>query len=229
MSQGGREDNPFEDEEIAKEWINSVENERGMIRERELYPMLHKWIDGVPQGTIVDIGAGQGSCSELVCRKSYLGIEPSSHLVERARQKYNKEGRQFLIGNAYNLPLPDSSVEAAFSINVWFHLADLDTASKELSRILKPKGQFLVCTANPKAYDVWLGMFEDPYTDEKKIDGKVHLPVNPLSRNLFFKHSEVDMVGAFARHGLLVQETVANGLLPENTKPLFVTYIGQKQ
>lgn len=230
MSQSGREDNPFEDERIAKEWINSVEHERGMIRERELYPMLRTWIENVPRGTIIDIGAGQGRCSELLHDegKFYIGVEPSAYLVERAREKYQREYRQFIIGNAYDLPVPDSSAEAAFSINVWFHLADLDTASKELSRILKSQGRFLVCTANPNAFDVWLGMFEDPYTDEQKIDGKVCLPVNPLSRNLLFKHRAEDMLVAFARHGLLVEETVVNGLLPEHAKPLFVSYIGKK-
>lgn len=230
MGHSGREENPFEDAGVAQEWINSVENERGMVRERELYPMLRRWAENLTPGTIVDIGAGQGGCSEYICNPGmlYVGIEPSVHLVTRAREKYHTGNRRFVVGNAYDLPLPDSTAEAAFSINVWFHLADLETASCELSRILKPKGQFLVCTANPHAYDVWLNMFENPNTDEKKIDGKVHTPVNPLSRNLFFKHRAKDILGAFARCGLCVQESLVNGQLPQHTKPLFVTYIGQK-
>ena len=54
------EDNPFEDEKIAKEWIHSVENERGMIREKELLPMLRKWVVNIKPKVVVDIGMGQG-------------------------------------------------------------------------------------------------------------------------------------------------------------------------
>lgn len=60
------EENPFEDEVIAKQWINSVEGEKGMTRDNESYPNLKKWHDNTTRGTVIDIGSGQGVCSEKI-------------------------------------------------------------------------------------------------------------------------------------------------------------------
>jgi len=223
-----REDNPFEDEAISKEWISSVENERGMIREKELYPMIVKWIEKIKPKRIIDIGAGQGGCANIVQLEGveYVGVEPSKYLVARAEEINKKENRHFIIGTAYNLPIPDKSFDAAFSVNVWFHLQDLNTASKELARVLLPNGKFFICTANPDAYGVWQQMFDsDAKVDEKIIDGKVNIPVNPLSRNLFFKHSMEETLDAFTNNGLIVDKTETSGVLNEQ-KPLFINFFG---
>jgi len=226
-----REDNPFEDEKVAKEWVSSVENERGMIRDNELYPMLVSWVEEMRPQIVLDIGAGQGGCANVVQRSDarYIGVEPSKYLVERAKEINSKEGREFIIGNAYELPIPTESVDAALSVNVWFHLADLHTASRELSRVLTHGGKFLVCTANPDAYDVWLGMFDsNAKVDDKVIDGKVNTPITPLSRNLFFKHSMDEMMETFTENRLKIDKTITNGAI-QNQEPLFVSFFGHKE
>ncbi len=227
------EDNPFEDEIVAKEWINSIENEKGMIRERELLPLLKKWSEDVQPETIVDIGMGQGGCVDSVQLKNttrYIGIEPSKILVDRAIEKFSGVNREFVEGNAYHLPVADNVAGAAFSVNVWFHLKDLDTASKELSRVLKPGGKFLICTANPGAYKEWASRFDkDAKVDEKVIDGMVYVPINPLSRNLFFKHTMEEMLDAFTRNNLIVDRTELNGIFDRSTIPLFINFFGHKK
>ncbi len=229
------EDNPFEDEKVAKEWINSIENEKGMIRERELFPMLSKWAEENDFGTIVDIGMGQGGCADSVqVRKNikYIGIEPSLPLVNRAIEKHSRENREFVVGSAYDLPLDDGVAGAAFAINVWFHLKNLQAASKELSRILKPGGKFLICTANPEAYDDWKSRFDaDAKEDEESIDGRIYVPVNPLSRNLFFKHPMNKIMDAFRDNGLTVDRSKTNGIFDSRNGPivpLFINFFGHK-
>jgi len=59
-----REENPFENEIISQEWIKSVEGEKGMARDNEVYPRLKKWVDQVSPRVLVEIGSGQGICSE---------------------------------------------------------------------------------------------------------------------------------------------------------------------
>ncbi|MDX9914128.1 MAG: hypothetical protein RBS77_06130, partial [Candidatus Moranbacteria bacterium] len=47
-----KEENPFEDEQVAKEWINSVENEKNMGRDKEIYPRLKNWIAQQNEGLV---------------------------------------------------------------------------------------------------------------------------------------------------------------------------------
>lgn len=144
--QGHSEENPFENRKVAEEWIASVEGEKGLLRDRELYPRLAQWAQQAQPRQIVEIGSGQGICSEHInaSESRYVGIEPSQLLVERAQKLYALPNRRFVRGNAYELPIADASTDAAFSVNVWFHLENINQASQELSRILKSGGKFLI-------------------------------------------------------------------------------------
>ncbi|HEU0081161.1 MAG TPA: class I SAM-dependent methyltransferase [Candidatus Paceibacterota bacterium] len=226
------EDNPFEDATVAKEWINSIENERGMIREKELLPLIKKWAEEVRPKVLIDIGMGQGGCADYVQLEgtSYIGVEPSLPLVERAKEKHQKKDREFIVGNAYELPVANGIADAALSINVWFHLRDLDTGSKELSRVLKSGGKFLICTASPDAYEEWDARYDaDAKRDGKVIDGRVYVPINPLSRNIFFKHSIEEIMSAFTKNGLVVDKTELNGIFDRSKIPLFINFFGHKK
>ncbi len=225
------EDNPFEDEKIAQEWITSIEGEHGMIRDKELYPFLREWSEDLG-GVLVDIGAGQGICADYVQKEriEYIGVDPSRVLIERAHEKYSKDKRKFIVGNAYDLPLEPESADIVLSVNTWFHLENLEKASRELFRILKPGGIFLISTANPGSYNYWEGMFDrDVKVSEKRIDGKVNIPVQSLSRNLIFKHTLEEIVLALKNNGLTVQNTIGFGN-KEKFKPsgLFVNIMGSK-
>ncbi len=226
-----REDNPFEDEKIAQEWIASIEGERGKIRENELYPMLRKWSAPL-RGTLLDIGVGQGICADYVQHPNitYIGIDPSKTLIDRANQKYPADNRTFVIGNAYDLPVENDSIDIVLSINVWFHLADLKTAAKEVSRVLKAEGIFLISTANPASYHCWEAMFDsDARVTEASIDGKINIPVQSLSRNLLLKHSLDDIVQSLEENGLSI-DRIENFGNPEKYHPhgLFINIFGRK-
>lgn len=224
--------NPFEDIEVAKQWINSVENEKGMIRDKEIYPKLKKWIESIYPKIVLDIGSGQGICADKVQIEgsNYIGIEPSSILVERAKELYSKEGRKFLVGDAYKLPVSNKLIDAAFSINVWFHLENLGLASKELCRVLKKEGKFLIITANPRVYNIWRSMYFEATEDEKKIDGKVNVPINPMSRNIFYKHAYDEIRNKLVEQNLIIDNIDEFGFVSSFTdKPIFICITGHKE
>lgn len=223
-----REDNPFEDEKISQEWINSVENEKGLIRDKEIYPTLQKWAKEINPKTIVEIGSGQGICSEKIQSSNsyYIGIEPSVFLTERAKELYNSNKREFLIGSAYSLPIENSAVDAVFSVNVWFHLEDLATASKEMARILKKSGNFLIITANPSLDSFWEKSFISYTKNGKIIDGKVKVPINPLSRNIIYQHSLKEISVALEQNGLTIEKIKTLGRLKEGD--IFINIQGKK-
>ncbi len=226
-----REPNPFEDPQIAEEWIRSVEGEKGLIRDKEIYPTLQKWAELVKKdGTIVEIGSGQGACSEHLgdFHGHYIGVEPSEVLTERGKSLYGSNNqRSFVMGNAYNLPVRDNSVDGAFSVNVWFHLADLAVASNELARILKVGGRFNIITANPDAYDVWKEFYEDYTVEGKLLSGKVRVPINPMTRNDFYMHAHEEIIDSLQINSLEIVSVQPLGTMSTHSdKQIFVSIQG---
>lgn len=225
------EENPFEIPQVAAEWINSVENEKGLIRDNEIYPFLKRWVSDLHPELLIEIGAGQGICSDKISADdftAYIGIEPSTYLVERAIALYSKPDRKFVTGNAYRLPIENEKADGVFSVNVWFHLADIELAGSELSRILKVGGRFLIITVNPKAYDIWESFYFDYKKEGKKIVGKVKTPINPLSSNTFFEHTFEEIERSLKSNSLRVLETHELGVVEGVQQKLFIAIIGEK-
>lgn len=190
-----REENTFEDPKLAEEWIEVIEAEKGGSRDLEIYPMLKKWTHDLAPKVLIEIGSGQGVCSSKVeIKEKYIGIEPSISLLSRAKEIYKESNKEFLIGNAYEIPLKNNSVDAVFSVGVWFHIKDLDKAHKEIYRILKTNAEFLIITANPNANHIWESWFENPQKDGKRIEGKIKMQDKFLSKNILFLHTEQEII-----------------------------------
>lgn len=225
------EENPFEDPTGAIEWTQAVEGERGEIRDRETYPRLSRWVESTGARTIAEIGSGQGICAEQAVPDSmrYVGIEPSLPLVKRAQEAYAKENREFVVGNAYDLPLADASVDAAFSVNVWFHLENLERASRELARILRPSGKFLISTPNPDEYQMWESFYQNVTREGKKLTGAARVPGHILSKSIFYQHSMEEIENALEQAHLRVEKKEKFGYSRGYSEhPLFIDILGAK-
>lgn len=200
------EENAFEDEAIAQEWIKAIEAEKNGSRDLEIYPMLKKWSHDLAPKVILEIGSGQGVCSSVVdIIDKYIGIEPSHFLVNRAKELYKESNKEFLISNSYQIPLSDSSVDAAFSVGVWFHIENLDEAHKELYRVIKQQGEIMIVTSNPDMHSLWEKWFDNPTKDGKKIIGKVFVPSGVMSKNIFYMHSESEIVNSLEKNGFNIE------------------------
>jgi len=223
------EENPFEKEEVAKEWIGSVEGEEGMFRDKVIYPLLRKWIENNHPENVLEVGSGQGVCSDKLGLETgrYIGVEPSQALVQRSKELYgDKTNRDFLVGNAYDLPVKEGSIDCVFSVNVLFHLGDLVKASSELFRVLRGGGKFLIVTANPNSYDAWKSFYDNPSEGDGYFEGKVNTPVVPLSKNIFYTHTLENIEKSIERAGLKTQniKELADG----DEKVLFISIGGEK-
>lgn len=228
------EENPFENELVAKEWITSVENTEVISKGRThfIYPLLKERTTENSPEVVVEIGAGQGICSDKLGEnyQKYIGIEPSSFLLNRAIEKYGDEKREFISGNAYKLPLEDNCADFVFSIMVWFHLQDLDTASKELARVLKSGMPFLIVNANPSRYSTWQTFFIDPEVDEEKIVGRITTPGGEMEKNIIYKHSLDSILNTLHNAGLTTDRVEGFGYAVENNDDgIFIVIEGIKK
>jgi ubiquinone/menaquinone biosynthesis C-methylase UbiE len=147
------------------------------------------------------VGCGQGaSCSEIHEKSiSYIGIDPSTYLISRAQKNY-PEGK-FTIGNAYDLPFQDASIDGVFSIALWHLLSDINLAASELHRVLNPDGKFLIITADPESYEALQKNYERIEIDGKMMKGIVKNSKGVLIQDILYLHSMEEINKAFEDNG----------------------------
>jgi malonyl-CoA O-methyltransferase len=162
------------DDETALQWISAIEYVKNSTRDLDIHPEVQAWVKKNSLTEILEIGSGQGICSDKINldNRRYTGVESSPKMTERAKKLYSRENRSFVLGNVYSLPFATEVFDGAFSILVWHLLSDLETAARELARVLKSGGHFLIVTANPEAYSAWKAFYNDFQLDENVLRGQ---------------------------------------------------------
>ena len=118
----------------------------------------------------VEIGCGTGSLLEkLHGHTSFLiGVDQSPEMLEEARKKiqhHNLQGVELRLGDMMHLPLEGNQVDLAVMNMALHHAVQPLQALKEVSRVLKNGGHFLLADMLPhdmewvreKLSDQWLG------------------------------------------------------------------------
>jgi ubiquinone/menaquinone biosynthesis C-methylase UbiE len=96
--------------------------------------------------TVADIGCGPGTAARHAARlgASVTGVDPAPVMLRLARLLTRRSNPvRYVQGSAESLPLPGSSVSAAWSIACVHHWADLDAGLDEARRVLKPGGRLV--------------------------------------------------------------------------------------
>ena len=186
------------DKQTANDWISAVEKTGRSFRDDYIYPKLNNFIHQTLPKMILEIGCGQGVCSDHIDLQysKYTGVEPSVFLLDRAKQLYSQTNRDFLLGNAYALPASDRSFDNVFSVMVRHLLSDLEMAASEVSRVLNDKGSFFIATANPDAYTAWKAFYPDGKLTGKKLEGTVPFG-EALSRDILYLHTFDEIRSSF--------------------------------
>ena len=102
--------------------------------------------------TVVDIGCGTGCAlrhaSEQVTNGSLIGIDPVPRMVEIAKEQTINHAASdriaFYEGSAEELPVKEGIADFIFAFDSFDHWHDQDQGLKEVRRILKSNGKFIV-------------------------------------------------------------------------------------
>lgn len=111
------------------------------------YFKLFVWDEVVSNGTGADFGCGTGRWARFVSDKvdSLICIDASSKAISVAkRNTLDKQNCHVLQGKIDALPIPDSSLDFAYSLGVLHHMPDTAAAIKNCTAKLKPGAPFLV-------------------------------------------------------------------------------------
>lgn len=195
------------EQRIALAWIRTVESEGARVRDSDIYPLIGRWVEDSSPVEILEIGAGQGVCSDKIDLRGrrYTGLEPSALLLERATALYGDEHRRFVQGSVYSLPFADGAFDAVFSVAVWHLLGDLQKAAGEMSRVLGAGGRFLIITANPAAYPFWTGLYTEARTEGRRFEGTVRLPDGSALHEVLYLHTRDEILISLRDAGLAVE------------------------
>ena len=104
-------------------------------------------IGNVRDKVVLDLGCGSGE--EIVPLRQrgalVIGVDISPHLIAIAHERLRRYGltADLRVGSAYETDLPSESVDIVFCMSLLHHL-EVDRVKKEIHRILKPDGLFVV-------------------------------------------------------------------------------------
>lgn len=110
------------------------------------YEFAKRYIES--SAKVIDIGCGTGYGSAVLGEKHEVtAVDNSSEAIEFADKHYSKKA-EFLTANATKLPFKNGYFDVACSFEVIEHLKDADIFIKEVLRVLKPGGKFILSTPN---------------------------------------------------------------------------------
>ncbi|MDA8085281.1 MAG: class I SAM-dependent methyltransferase [Nitrospiraceae bacterium] len=93
--------------------------------------------------TILDIGCGpKGSLEWASMARRRIGLDPLAK--EYLKLGADKHQMEYIDSPAENIPLKDSECDAVFSFNSLDHVNNVDQTLKEIKRVTRPGGLFLL-------------------------------------------------------------------------------------
>ena len=108
----------------------------------------------VPGLDVLDVASGEGYGSALLAQvaRSVVGVEYSGPTVQGAVGNFVRANLRYLRADARALPLADACVDAVVSFGTIEHFGRQDDFLREVRRVLRPDGRFIVSTPDRDVY-----------------------------------------------------------------------------
>ncbi|MDD4295583.1 MAG: class I SAM-dependent methyltransferase [Ruminiclostridium sp.] len=157
----------------SKEWLESVKINQ--VRTNILMPETLKILGDIKGKRILDLGCGEGGYSRLFASKGaiVIGVDYSENLINEAlKQNQTKEIEYYVRDASYLEGIEDREFDFVVSAMCLMAVENLESATKEAYRVIKPGGEFLISILHP-CFGFEDYFFEGPYQEiESKYFGK---------------------------------------------------------
>lgn len=103
---------------------------------------------------VLDIASGSGYGCALISEaaKAVYGVDLSEEAIKYAEENYARDNITYRVGDAAGIPVEDSIIDVVVSFETLEHVDDPGAFIREVKRVLKPKGLFIVSTPNDAEY-----------------------------------------------------------------------------
>jgi ubiquinone/menaquinone biosynthesis C-methylase UbiE len=122
-----------------------------LVFKLERYIMMRELAREMPTGgTLVDIGCGPGYLAAEISRRypslKVTGLDNNQLMIEAARRNWpaGRYATAFVEGDAQQMPFADDSLDYCVSSLSLHHWEDAAQVFREIQRVLKPGGRFIV-------------------------------------------------------------------------------------
>ena len=126
---------------------------------------------------VLEVGSGAGYLQDIVRDYTGLDISPS------AGRHYHKP---FVAASATDMPFPDGTFDAIWTINVLEHIPNPESALVEMRRVLKPGGVMYLSPAWQAPSWAAQGYEVRPYSDFS-LTGKISKATVPMRKSMTFQ------------------------------------------
>jgi ArsR family transcriptional regulator len=157
--------------------------------------LAHTLISLLPALTVADLGAGEGTLSQLLAKKArkVIAIDNSPKMVEfgsKLARKHGFKNLEYRLGDIEEPPIPKEHVDLAILSQALHHAIRPERAIKSAHRILKKGGRLVVLDLLSHRFDKarelyadhWLGFSEVQLHDFMEKAGFKEVDVRVVSR-----------------------------------------------
>lgn len=195
----------------AAEYFNRLAGKFGRtyIPGRSWQALAHALLHLLPPMVIADLGAGEGTLSQLLARraKKVIAIDSSEKMVEfgaNLAREHGFKNLEYRLGDIEAPPIDDASVEIALFSQALHHAARPPVAIAEAFRILKPGGRIVILDLASHSYEqarelyahVWLGFSEIELDQMLREAGFEDITISTVSRERVAPHFQTVLATA---------------------------------
>jgi ArsR family transcriptional regulator len=181
----------------AREYFDELAGKFGRNRcpGRSWQALAHTLITLLPPMTVADLGAGEGTLSQLLAKNAHkvIAIDNAPKMVEFGSQLAKEHGfknLEYRLGDIEEPPIKDNSVDLAIFSQALHHAINPKKAIAAAHRILNPGGRLVILDllshrferARELYADHWLGFSEVQLHQFLEQSGFKNMEVTVVSR-----------------------------------------------
>lgn len=143
--------------------------------------------------TVLEVACGEGYGTRFLAQQaaSVTGIDIDASTVKKATATYKKENLIFKAGSATQIPEREACFDVAVSFETLEHIADHHAMLREIKRVLKQDGFFLISTPDKKNYTDKTGYYNPHHLKELYEAEFKHLMLKHFKNVRFLQQSFV--------------------------------------
>jgi ubiquinone/menaquinone biosynthesis C-methylase UbiE len=143
--------NIFTDKETADNYDAYYQTEAGKAVDKIEKNLFLTLMKNIPRGSLLEVGCGTGHWTEFFADQLFdvTAADSSENMLQIAERK--NINAKFLKADAHRLPFDNKSFDAVSALTVMEFVDDRNTVFKEIYRMLKPGGWFILGALNARS------------------------------------------------------------------------------